>query len=144
MNKDLGTTTSSTLSNQPTGDQSVPTLMDSFCAFKSDSERQLTERSKPTRDSNEASFSIPEIPLWLDESAYIKARDLISEAGSLAGDGAGGDLGINAEYERGMAELILRCMGWSGDLTQNVISAIHGYAREVSRRPPARAQGGAA
>ena len=25
MNKDLGTTTSSTLSNQPTGDQSVPT-----------------------------------------------------------------------------------------------------------------------
>lgn len=48
MNKDLGTTTSSTLSNQPTGDQSVPTLMDSFCAFKSDSERQLTERSKPT------------------------------------------------------------------------------------------------
>lgn len=104
----------------------------------------MTERSKPTPDNNRASFSIPEIPLWLDEIAYIKASDLISEAGSLAGDGVGGDLGINAEYERGMAELILRYMGWSGDLTQNVISAIHGYARDNSRRPPDRARGGAA
>lgn len=70
----------------------------------------------------------------MDESEYIKASDLISTAATLAGDGAGGELGDNAEYERGMAELIMRLMGWDSDLLDGIVSAIHGYAKDNAKR----------
>lgn len=79
-------------------------------------------------------FSIPEIGVWMDEREYIIASDLIGEAAGLAGDGAGGELGLNSEYERGMAELILRFMGWPVEEIGGVISAIHKTAIENSNR----------
>lgn len=75
-------------------------------------------------------FSIPEITRWLDESQYIRAMDLIGEAASLAGDGQGGELGLNPEYERGMAELIVRYMNWDSFNIPEVIEAIHNTARD--------------
>lgn len=75
-------------------------------------------------------FRIPEIDAWLDEREYIMAIDLIGTAASLAGDGNGDELGQNAEYERGMAELITRHMNWSVDFVPQVIAAIHATARD--------------
>lgn len=76
-------------------------------------------------------FHIPEISLWLDEHDYIRAADLIGTAASLAGDGNGRELGQNAEYERGMAELITRYMNWPAEFTGQVIDAIHGTAKDT-------------
>lgn len=84
--------------------------------------------------SKEKQFSITEISLWMDEAEYIKANDLISTASTLAGDGLGGELGDNSEYERGMAELIIRTMDWPADIVPEVIAAIHGYARDNSAK----------
>lgn len=75
-------------------------------------------------------FSIPEVSIWMDEREYILASDLVGTAASLAGDGQGGDLGLNPEYERGMAELIVRTMGWPAGTTPEVIRAIHATARD--------------
>lgn len=75
-------------------------------------------------------FTIPEIPVLLNEHEYIKANDLLATAGSLAGDGQGNELGQNAEYERGMGEMVVRYMGWPADFLPHVIAAIHGYAKD--------------
>lgn len=85
-------------------------------------------------DPGETPFTIPEISIGMDESEYIKASDLIGTAAALAGDGEGGELGRNAEYERGMAELIARFMNWSADRVPEVIDAIHGTARDSTNR----------
>lgn len=84
-------------------------------------------------DADEKPFTIPEIGIGMDDSEYIKAVDLIGTAATLAGDGEGGELGRNAEYERGMAELIARFMNWSGDRVPEVIAAIHGTAKDANR-----------
>lgn len=83
--------------------------------------------------ADEKPFTIPEISIGMDESEYIKAVDLIGTAATLAGDGECGELGRNAEYERGMAELIARFMNWSGDRVPEVIAAIHGTAKDANR-----------
>ncbi len=79
-------------------------------------------------------FSVPEIGVWMDESEYLRAVDLIDTAASLAGDGAGGELGLNPEYERGMAELIMRFMCWPCETVPEIIRAIHGTARDNARK----------
>lgn len=84
--------------------------------------------------ADERPFTIPEISVGMDESEYIKAVDLIGTAATLAGDGTGGDLGRNAEYERGMAELIARFMNWSADRVPEVLDAIHGTAKDAAER----------
>lgn len=76
-------------------------------------------------------FSIPELDVWFDEAEYLRVSELIGIAASLAGDGAGGELGDNSEYERGMAELIMRsshCLGV--DYLDQIIQAIHNTAKE--------------
>lgn len=84
--------------------------------------------------SDEKPFSFPEISIWMDEREYLLASDLIGEAAGLAGDGAGGDLGENAEYERGMAELIMRFMGWPCDHVGEIIACIHATAQDNARK----------
>ncbi|WNL50821.1 hypothetical protein RPALISO_234 [Ruegeria phage RpAliso] len=78
-------------------------------------------------------FSFPEIGLWLNERDYMRASDLITEAARLAGDGAAGDLGRNPEYERGMAELIMRAMGWPCDHVGEIIACIHATAKDNAK-----------
>jgi hypothetical protein len=76
-------------------------------------------------------FSVPELHIWMDEKHYLCATDLLNCAAQLFGDGAGGDLGENTEYERGQAELIRAFMGWSGYVeVEDVIEAVHGIAKD--------------
>ncbi len=77
-------------------------------------------------------FSLPEIPMFFDEKEYQQIKELVTQAAQLAGDGGGGDLGINAEYERGMAELIMRTCGLSADLVDDLVRAIHAVAKELN------------
>ncbi|AWY09441.1 hypothetical protein vB_RpoS-V16_05 [Ruegeria phage vB_RpoS-V16] len=79
-------------------------------------------------------FSIPEISVWMDESEYIRAADLIGTAADLFGDGGGGDLGLNPEYERGQAELICYFLGWPSDHVPEIVAAIYATARDNAAR----------
>lgn len=76
-------------------------------------------------------YSIPEIDAWFDEAEYLRLSNLIRIAAGQAGDGAGGELGENSEYERGMAELIIRTSHVLGmQHLDQVIQAIHNTAKE--------------
>ena len=79
-------------------------------------------------------FSIPELPMWLDERQYILASDLIGEAAGLVGDGTPSGLDDNPEYTRGMAELIMRFMGWEPDLVPAISEAIKATALDNLKR----------
>ncbi|MCA1776067.1 MAG: hypothetical protein LC676_10790 [Loktanella sp.] len=82
-------------------------------------------------------FSVPEINAWMDEHEYIMASDLISTAAGLFGDGDGGEIGTNPEYERGQIELVLNFMGWSSDdHYDEVRAAIVAYATDNRAPPP--------
>jgi hypothetical protein len=70
-------------------------------------------------------FSVPEISIWMDESQYIKAIDLLGDASILTGGPES-----NPEYDRGMAELIMLHMGWSGEHIEEIVTAIHNMANE--------------
>lgn len=76
-------------------------------------------------------FSFPEITVMLNESDYIRAVDMITSAAGLVGDGGGGDLDYNPEYTRGMAEVILRTMGWEVDHVSEVIACIKATAKDT-------------
>lgn len=86
------------------------------------------------KEDESAVFSFPEISVYLDESQYMRASDLIETAATLFGDGAGGELGENPEYERGIAEIIMRYMGWPSETVPEIIEAIHGTARDNAGR----------
>lgn len=75
---------------------------------------------------------LPEIGIMLDKDDHMRASDLISTAAGLFGDGAGGELGENAEYERGISELILRYMGWPVEHIEEVTACIHAHARDLN------------
>lgn len=74
-------------------------------------------------------FTIPEIDIGLDEAQYIHLSDMIGAASKLVGDGVGGELSVNCEYERGMVELICDLAGLSVEYRDQVRDAIHASAR---------------
>jgi hypothetical protein len=74
-------------------------------------------------------FSFPSIDHFFDEATYLRAQHLIQCAAGLFGDGGGGDLGENEEYERGQAELICDACCIPQDLVDQVIAEIHEVAR---------------
>lgn len=79
----------------------------------------------------DAPFSIPEIPVWMDERDYIRAIDMIVEAAGLIGDGTPSGIDENPEYTRGMAELIARTMGWDTGMVPHVTAAIKATALDT-------------
>lgn len=79
-------------------------------------------------------FSIPDIPIWLDERQYILASDLIGEAAGLIGDGTESGLENNPEYTRGMAELIMRFMRWPPETVSSIIESIKVTATSMYTR----------
>lgn len=74
-------------------------------------------------------FSIPEVDHWMDEATYLRAQNMIQIAAGLFGDGGGGDLGENEEYERGQAELICDVCDIPMYLKEQVIEAVHATAK---------------
>lgn len=79
--------------------------------------------------NNDKPFSFENINYWLDEARYLRVSEMILAAAQLVGDGAGGELGENVEYERGMAELICDTGGIPMDLKEQVLEEIHATAR---------------
>jgi hypothetical protein len=49
----------------------------------------------------------------------------IEIAATLVGDGQGNDLGVNTEYERGIAEFVCRYLGDGADAIPATLMAIH-------------------
>lgn len=79
--------------------------------------------------TEEAPFTFPCIDYGFDERQYLRAVDMIRDAATLFGDGSGGELGNNKEYERGQAELICMYCNIPLDLKDQVINEIHDVAR---------------
>lgn len=79
------------------------------------------------------SFHFERIDWRFDESGYLKAQDMIINAGGLFGDGQGGDLGTNPEYERGIAEMVCTACRIPLELKDQVVDEIHSYA--ITLRP---------
>ncbi len=79
----------------------------------------------------ETPFTFPLIDHALDEARYLRAQDLMSHAARLVGNGEGGDLGENPEYERGQAELICDVCSIPIEFKGQVIEQIHDIATDV-------------
>lgn len=77
----------------------------------------------------ETPFTFPLIDHGFDEVRYLRAQELIRQSAQLLGDGAGLELGLNGEYERGQAELICEACGIPGELKEQVIEQIHDTAQ---------------
>lgn len=80
-------------------------------------------------DEDRRAFSLPEIQAMFDEKTYLKIVDLLDKAAFLIG----GDSGANAEYERGMAELILYTGGLPSNYYEQVIAAIYALSQKLRR-----------
>jgi len=77
-------------------------------------------------------FTFPCIDHGFDETLYLRAQELILLSAQLVGDGAGGELGENEEYERGQAELICDACGIPQDLKEQVLEQIHDTAKSFA------------
>lgn len=77
----------------------------------------------------ETPFTFPLIDHGFDEVHYLRAQEMICQSAQLVGDGAGGDLGLNEEYERGHAELICAVCDIPSEFKEQVIEQIHDTAR---------------
>lgn len=64
----------------------------------------------------------------IDDTTYSLALRMIESASYLFGDGDGGDLGENVEYERGMAELICDTCPIPMEHCDDIIQEIHHQA----------------
>lgn len=84
----------------------------------------------PVKFSKEAYTPRIDLPLEVfigkfDEAQYEEAHRLISIAAGLFGDGQGRELGDNAEYERGMCELICERLGLPIEMKKALCEKIH-------------------
>jgi hypothetical protein len=68
---------------------------------------------------------------WLEARPSDLVSRLMDYAAGLFGDGMGGELGENTEYERGIAELICEVGGYPIEDKPMVIKAIHNRARKI-------------
>jgi len=75
-----------------------------------------------------ASLDMEGVELIPDEVTAMR-MELIRVASTLFGDGAGGELGMNAEYERGMCELIAYATDGNGDTVETIRDTIYDMAR---------------
>lgn len=83
-------------------------------------------------DDNEpkdTGFSLREVEALLDAEEYLQLITLINVAAGLMGDGGGGDLGDNEEYERGQIELICESVGVPPEYRDDVRNVIYHVAR---------------
>jgi hypothetical protein len=66
------------------------------------------------------------ISVYMSEEDYTTVAALIDGGAVLCGDGHG----VHPEYIRGVAEMIMMFMGWSGDEVAGIINAIHEKAHQ--------------
>lgn len=67
----------------------------------------------------------------------IQIEDMVHQAAKLFGDGEGNELGVNEEYERGIAEFICRQAGLPSSHTPEIVQRIHGTAKSHRTSPQA-------
>lgn len=68
----------------------------------------------------------------MDEARYAHAKELLRIAAQLFGDGVGGELSENEEYERGIIEVFCAFFGTAVEDREQIRKLIYDLAREPS------------
>jgi len=75
-------------------------------------------------------MSQPPVEKYFRDDRREQAERLLGIASRLVGDGMGGELGDNNEYERGIAEVLCEFVGLPMQDVPRIIKSIHQRAQE--------------